>query len=613
MKNIFKTYITGIVCCAICSCADLDLNPLSEGSSDNWYHDETEIEMSLNNLLCPDFFPIDQINWDDDFLDRNGANEILNGTMTSLSSIASSRWSQEYTAISRALKILENLPQAKANGISEKKIKQYKGEAYFVIGFAYAELATYFGDCVLNKNGMDLNTAYQAVRSPKREVLNFAYDCLDSAATMLPDQYTAQQRPTKGAALAFKSRFALFHGDFEIAAKSAEECMNMNVYSLHDNYKELFTADKSAELIFYFKGDITQKIGYGLFGSIKNWVIRKIAGYANGGPSIQLAYAYTCTDGLPVDESPLFNPKDPFESRDPRMAYTIQPFKTKYSKDFEEYEQSKEDKTFPQKYPDYITLGYEYNPSPYATKVYQVSTGNMVINTDSKAANEHAAYNGFMLRKYVKDNWADYQTNGGISDNIFPYLRYAEVLLTYAEAMNELGKCDQEVLDKSINKVRSRAYNGTGIRYPRIMASSQQDLRKIIRMERRVEFPFEGMRYRDLLRWRIAEKTFNIPQYYLPRVWAGGTNWNGKTGDESNRQLSDGFIKLIQNWDNGNYPAGGVPQIDENGIPDVGYMEKAGYITTFYQMQFDAEKNYLWPIPAEDILVNPKLTQNDKY
>ena len=53
--------------------------------------------------------------------------------------------------------------------------------------------------------------------------------------------------------------------------------------------------------------------------------------------------------------------------------------------------------------------------------------------------------------------------------------------------------------------------------------------------------------------------------------------------------------------------------IDENGLPDLSPMESAGYITTFYKMSFDAKKNYLWPIPANDILVNPNLSQNEGY
>lgn len=132
-------------------------------------------------------------------------------------------------------------------------------------------------------------------------------------------------------------------------------------------------------------------------------------------------------------------------------------------------------------------------------------------------------------------------------------------------------------------------------------------------MERRSEFAFEGMRYRDLIRWKIADKAYNKSMYYLNRAWSGSASWNGKTGSESNVKLPDGFTTLLKNWDEGNYPIGGIPTIDENGLPDLSNMEKAGYIVTFYKMGFEAPKNYLWPIPANDILVNPALTQNTGY
>jgi len=82
---------------------------------------------------------------------------------------------------------------------------------------------------------------------------------------------------------------------------------------------------------------------------------------------------------------------------------------------------------------------------------------------------------------------------------------------------------------------------------------------------------------------------------------------------ESNTQLSDEFMKLLKNWDEGNYPIGGIPNIDEDGLPDLSPMEEAGYIVTFYKMSFDPKKNYLWPIPADDLLVNDQLEQNPGY
>lgn len=237
----------------------------------------------------------------------------------------------------------------------------------------------------------------------------------------------------------------------------------------------------------------------------------------------------------------------------------------------------------------------------------------MVLSNDSKATNQHAAYNGLAMRKFVKDNWKDYKMYGNKADNCYPYLRYAEILMTYAEAKNEMGQCTQEDLDKSINLVRERAYKGSGMAYPRVEVASQEALRKIIRMERRSEFAFEGLRYRDLLRWRIAEKSHNKSMYYLSRAWSGSSEWNGLTGSESNLQLSSDFMTILKNWDDGNFPIGGIPTIDEDGLPDISPMETAGYITTFYKMSFDPKKNYLWPIPADDILVNDKITQNPGY
>ena len=74
--------------------------------------------------------------------------------------------------------------------------------------------------------------------------------------------------------------------------------------------------------------------------------------------------------------------------------------------------------------------------------------------------------------------------------------------------------------------------------------------------------------------------------YYLNRAWSNSANWNGLTGSESNIELSQDFITLLKNWDEGNYPIGGIPTIDENGLPNLAPMETAGYITTFYKNVF---------------------------
>ena len=72
-------------------------------------------------------------------------------------------------------------------------------------------------------------------------------------------------------------------------------------------------------------------------------------------------------------------------------------------------------------------------------------------------------------------------------------------------------------------------------------------------------------------------------------------------------------VALVQNWLDGNYPVGGIPDIDENGLCDLAYMAEKGWVVQATTRQFDKNRDYLWPIPAADILVNPGLTQNPGY
>lgn len=160
----------------------------------------------------------------------------------------------------------------------------------------------------------------------------------------------------------------------------------------------------------------------------------------------------------------------------------------------------------------------------------------------------------------------------------------------------------------TINKLRERAYSGTGISYPQATAGTQQQVRTLIRTERFIEMAWEGHRYSDLIRWKIAGKVYNRPVYYLRRAWSGSTSWNG---DEN--AVSAEYKQLIQNWKDGNYPLGGIPQIDEDGIADLSYMVDKGYIVVATERRFDENRDYLWPIPAADILINSNLKQNPNW
>lgn len=594
----FRILICATSLLSLVSCVDLNLNPLSEGSSKNWYSSKAEIEMSVNDFYRTEFFPIDDMLWGDDVTARNSTSSIQNGTLTAENGTIANRWQNYYKGIARVLRLLNSMDRAREVGVSEKDITQYEGEAYFYMGYAYGMLAFHWGDAILDKTGMTLDEAYAASRSPKADVLAYSYECLDKAAERLPLKYSGLQRATRGAAYAFKARIALYNGDFAIAADAAKKCMDLGVYKLHDNYRDLFTASSSEELIFFFRGDVTLKKYYWAAADVQNCITRLSGGWGGQkAPSYELICAYPCTDGKPIDESPLYNPKDLFENRDPRMAMTIVPFATAYNKRVL-------NGTYNPK--DYAWLGYEYNPDPSRTTVMRISDETQVGNNDSKARAEHAAYNGFVFKKFIDESFLENGKAG--APTTYPMMRYGDVLLMYAEAMIEQDKCTQEVLDETINKLRERAYNGTDMAYPRVILGSQQQMRTVLRTERFIELAWEGQRYADLIRWRIAGKVYNRPAYFLRRAWSGSTSWDG---DES--KVSAEYKQLIQNWKDGNYPLGGVPQIDEDGIADLKYMVDAGYIVVASERKFDENRDYLWPVPAADILINSNLTQNPNW
>lgn len=598
MKKILSITSILLMAFTFSTCVDLNLNPLSEGSSENWYATKQEIEMSVNDFYRTEFFPIDDMTWGDDVIARNSTSVVQNGTMTAENGMVATRWQNYYKGIARALRLLNNMENARALGVSEADITQYEGEAYFYLGYAYGMLAFHWGDVILDKVGMTLDEAYSIGRSPKADVLAYSYECFDKAAERLPTSYPGIQRATKGAALAFKARVALRNGDYETTATAAKACMDLGVYKLHNNYRDLFTASWSDEWIFFFRGDVTLKKYYWAAADVLNCITRLAGGWGGQkAPSYELLCAYPCIDGKPIDESPLYNPKDFFENRDPRLAMTIVPFATAYNK-------SVLDGTYDPK--DYVWLGYEYSPSPKRTTVYRTSDGAQVSNTDSKARAEHASYNGLVFKKFIDESFLENGRQG--APTTYPVLRYGDVLLMYAEAMIELDRCTQQVLDETINKVRQRAYADSGIPYPRVLVGSQSEMRTILRTERFIELAWEGHRYADLIRWRLAEKVYNRPSYFLHRAWSGSASWDG---DET--KVSEEYRHLIRNWEEGNFPIGGIPEIDENGIADLSYMVEKGYIVIASERIFDAQRDYLWPIPAADLLINENLDQNPNW
>jgi hypothetical protein len=561
MKKIL-VYLSVI---SLMSCTDLDLNPLSQGSSENWYSNETELNMSVRRLYELSYWTGDDDSHTDDWVNRTELTPITGATLNGQSSEATTLWTVSYRAIAQANTILDNLERAGQKGVSQKALDQSRGEALFVRAAQYARLVSHFGDVVhVTSSINDLDEAFSKGRTGKSEIIADVYADFDAAADLLPASYSGELHATKGAAYAFKARFALYMGDYRMAAEAAKKCMDLGVYKLHTDFSELFlTRTKSNdEFIFVCPRSVELNVTV----ATQAWISRcPTGGYAQYDPSWDLLCAFLCTDGKQIDESPLYDPRNPFNNRDPRCTATIVEFGIRH-------------------------LGYTYEPHPDSLTTMNWNTGLLEQNKDCRSVGQYASYNALLWKKWVDDT---YVQNGFRAAKNEIIMRYADILLIYAEAMTELGTIDQSILD-IVNSVRARAYgvskDDAGA-YPVVTTLDQTELRRVIRLERRMEFAFEGLRYMDLIRWKLAEKALNVPNY-------------GMLDPEPLRE------NVVQK---GLWFFPGIPEVDEDGVSDFSSMYNQGLVKLLTQRKFDASRQYLWPIPTTEILINENLKQNPGY
>lgn len=398
-----------------------------------------------------------------------------------------SKWNINYGGIGRTNNLLAHIDDVQMNENLKQRIK---GEAYFLRALFYSDLAFYYGGVPLIIDPPNLGQA-NLPRDDKEDVIARVLTDLNNAASVLPITYGSSDigRATRGAALALKARVLLYESRWAEAAAAAQQVMDLDVYGLFPNYRELFMRhnENNEEVIFDFQY---------MMGENVNSFNRIIENQLNMAPVQELVESYLMIDGQSIEDSPLFDPDNPYDNRDPRLLQTI------------------------------AVPGKMFRGEIIAEDRY-VSTG------------------------YSFKKLTDYQDDISTpeihpSDLNFIVLRYADVLLMYAEAQNEATGPDASVYD-ALKQVRNRAD------MPDVPEGlSQEEMREVIRHERRIELAGEGLYYRDILRWRIAEILNNTPIHNL-------------------------YGEIIQN------------------------------------RSFNPERDYLWPIHTNTLQENPALEQNPGY
>lgn len=462
----------------------------------------------------------------------------------------------------------------------------YVGEALFFRAWFYLYMVQYYGDVPLITTPLETNSPeLTAARTPRKEVMVQVLKDINNACNYLPAENWGDNRLTKGAALALKSRIGLYEytyrkyhpemslGDgkefLDACIDACEQLMNMgyeiyNTGSPEQDYRTLFTTEDlstNKEVIFYRK-------------YAENLKRHRICGYTvnmRHGGTKDLIDDYLCIDNdgkaRPVSLSQDYNndtPEQEFKNRDYRLSQTF----------------------------------LEPGTEP-AKRIFEKSSLALVSYPrigDMKTSPSLTGYQPIKYYIYEQDQKGfDKETHD------FPIFRYAEVLLNYAEAKAELGECTQQILNKTVNLLRRRAglpdlQENPEYTDPKYTKYGLPSLLIEIRRERRVEFALEYLRYQDLMRWgwgeRLAEPVLGM------RL---------EDSDFSNPRY-DGAITKAEDPNHGN---NAIYRVEINGKHYIDAYGGTNYASE--RRSFDPTKDYLRPIPGSAISANPKLGQNPRW
>ena len=474
-----------------------------------------------------------------------------------------------FTSIYKRIYYTNLLLQNAASFDNQAAIATPMGEAYWFRAYLHFELVQIYGDAQILTEPLDIDNAQlYGSRNDRSEVIDLCVSDLQKAIDLLPEKATEEGRLCKDAAYAMLSRVALYEGTWQkfhnnnstrasellnIAKNAAKQVIDNNNYGLFYNeglvnngisninqsYRYMFIMEDvqdnpaglikkdNKEYIFSHRHRETDKmitnITHGMVANVC-YITRKMANM------------YLCSDGLPVEKSPLFQgytqASSEFQNRDARMDNTM------------------------------LWHGEQYwnNDGKWRT-TWTDADLNSCLTTNARSNS------GYQCQKWgVECEVADYYESMD-----YPVIRYAEVLLNYAEAAYELNESiSDNDLEISLNLVRQRVNPNMPKLTNNFVSTNGLNMREEIRRERTVELFLEGFRIDDLKRWKTAET--EMPQDQLGVKMTGTwfeSNWSG----QSRSLNSDGCIVL-------------------------------------YSGRTWAQKNYLYPLPSDQRQLNPQLGQN---
>ena len=485
-------------------------------------------------------------------------------------------WENSYKVIRNLNEFIQKVPEAPVDDVFKRK---RTAEAQWIRAFNYFSMVKRYG-------GVPLITEPQAVDDPEetlypernseKEVYDFVISEMDAIIDDLPEKGAAEPgRVTKGAALALKSRAALYAGSiaqygtiqldgllginqaeaedyYQKSYEASKALMESERYALYNknpnkvaNYQNIFLEKDHSEVIFAKKHTYTDKMAGGNGWAWDFFCTPSPQGWGAGNaitPLLEMVESYEYVDGTPgtldrdAIQQGLWTTDELWGNRDPRFYASIYTQNTMWKG---------------------VPLQFYYGlRKPDGTIITDGSFQGVAAKGNQYTTTISRTGTGFGVLKYLDEDKNNFGPRAS-SGTDYLVFRYGEILLNFAEAAFELGKQD-EALD-AINQIRNRA----GI------AERTSIDRDKIRHERKIELAFEGHRYWDLRRWRTAASK-------LTRSFSG--------------------LDYILDYETGKYKLKVLPNI--HGEPS--------------QPVFH-EYNYYLPITTSRTGNNPNLVENPGY
>ncbi len=389
-------------------------------------------------------------------------------------------WRKLYLQISRTNYFLDNI--GKADIPAEEKAKM-TAEVRFLRAFSYFWLSQMYGNVPMPTHTLTFEEANNISQTSEKDVREFILSELSAIAGDLPLSHSATEkgRIEKGAALALKGRVLLAEKRWADAADAYREIMNLGRYEIDPRFKQLFITEGENNQEFIF----VNKYMENEFGeAMSQHTIRSsLYGGFNACNLFQhFLDEFPMNDGKSISESALYDPKKPFENRDPRLYETV------------------------------LITGY----SLVNGEVFQ---GDPV--TIARTGQTGANITGYILQKFWDRSFTGNRQYYGAD---YPQMRYAEILLSRLEAELEAGTpVTQALLDETINRIRKRP----AVNMPEVTEKDPSRLREIVRRERVIELGFEGgIEYFDMRRWGTLQEMVDR-EYYGMKMTDDPANYEG--------------------------------------------------------------------------------------